>query len=117
MISEHPNILGVLGALSVQPNIPKIPGGGANGTDIFLNISFRNFGCNSRGWPKILENSDPFEHSYSGLASPSPEIELSMAASSSVLTDDFNLFLDTIAVEVPQLTSLSKQRETRVSKR
>ena len=83
--SHDLRILGVLGALSIQPNIPKIPGGGANGTDIFLNISFRNFGCNSRGWPKILENSDPFEHSYSGLASPSPEIELSIAASSSVL--------------------------------
>ena len=29
-------------------------------------ISFRNFGCTSRGWPKIPENSVPFDHSYSG---------------------------------------------------
>ena len=38
----------------------------------FSGISFRNFGCTSRGWPKIpenrnnWENSVPFDHSYSG---------------------------------------------------
>ena len=37
------------GALSIRPQIPEIPGWGANGTVIF-------FGCTSRGWPKIPEN-------------------------------------------------------------
>ena len=42
-------------ALSIRPKISEIPGLGANGTDI-SGISFRNFGCTSRGWPKIPEN-------------------------------------------------------------
>lgn len=29
----------------------------------FSGISFRNFGCTSRRWPKIPENSVPFDHS------------------------------------------------------
>ena len=45
----------------------------------FSGISFRNFGCTSRGWPKILENSVPFDHYCSGLVSPSLEIEFNMA--------------------------------------
>ena len=35
----------------------------------FSRISFRNFGCTSRSWPKILENRNdqkiPFNHSHS----------------------------------------------------
>ena len=67
-------------ALSIRPKIPEIPGRGANGADIFRN-SFRNFGCTSRGWPKIPENRNnrkilsrirPF---LLGPVSPSPEIE------------------------------------------
>ena len=42
-------------ALSILPQILKILGGGANGTDI-SRMSFQNFGCTSRGWPKIPEN-------------------------------------------------------------
>ena len=44
---------------------------------IFSGFSFRNFGCTSRGWPKIPENSVSFDHSCSGLDSPSLEIEFS----------------------------------------
>ena len=48
----------------------------------FPGISFRNFGCTSRGWPKIpfhLTISVPFDHSSLGLDSPSLEIEFSRA--------------------------------------
>ena len=51
----------------------------------FSGISFRNFGCTSRGWPKIPENrnnrknSVPFDHSCSGLVSPRLEIEFNMS--------------------------------------
>ena len=58
-------------ALFIRPKIPEIPGCGANETGIF-----RNFGCTSRGWPKIPENSVPFDHSCSGLVSPSLEIKI-----------------------------------------
>ena len=45
----------------------------------FSGMSFRSFGCTSRGRPKIPENSVPFDHSCQGLVSLSLEIEFSMA--------------------------------------
>ena len=60
-------------ALSIQPKIPKTPDGGADGTE-FSGISFRNFRCTSRGWPKIPENN-----SCSSLVSRSLEIEFNIA--------------------------------------
>ena len=51
--SRHKNY-GTQWALSIRPEIPEIPGWGAKGTVIFQ-ISFPNFGCTSRGWPKIPE--------------------------------------------------------------
>ena len=49
----------------------------------FSEISFRNFGCTSQGWPKIPENRNdrkiPFGHSCSCLVSPSQEIEFNKA--------------------------------------
>ena len=51
----------------------------------FSGISFRNFGCTLRGWPKIQENRNnrkipiPFDHSCSSLVSPNLEIEFNMA--------------------------------------
>ena len=45
----------------------------------FSGISFRNFGCTSRGWPKIPENREKTGLSCSGLVSPSLEIEFNIA--------------------------------------
>ena len=68
----------------------------------FSGISFRNFRCTSQGWPKIPENSVPFDHSCSRPVSQSPEIELNMASNSSAqyqcsacyyATDDLNVLL------------------------
>ena len=48
----------------------------------FSEVSLRNFGCTSQGWPEIPENRNkqkiPF-HSCSGLVSPSRKIEFNMA--------------------------------------
>ena len=56
----------------------------------FSGISFRNFGCTSRGWPKIPENRNnrkiPFHSTIPQCSRPvsqSPEIELNMASNSS----------------------------------
>ena len=75
----------------------------------FSGISFPNFGCTSRGWPKIPENRNnrkiPFHSTIPQCSRPvsqSPEIELNMASNSSAqyqcsacyyATDDLNVLL------------------------
>ena len=75
----------------------------------FSGISFRNFGCTSRGWPKIPENRNnrkiPFHSTIPQCSRPvsqSPEIELNMASNSSAqyqcsacyyVTGDLNVLL------------------------
>lgn len=73
-------------------------------------ISILNFGCNSRGWPKIPENRNNQKNSFHSTiparaqVSPSLEIELNMADSRAFpynisarhvyyLTNDLNLLL------------------------
>ena len=73
----------------------------------FSGISFRKFGCTLRGWPKIPENSVPFDHSYSCLVSPSLEIEFNMA-------DPQNMRLGSLSTLVPKsYRSEGQPRSTR----
>ena len=64
MLSRRMNSKRTHRALSIRPKIPKNPGGEANGTDIFRNFI-----------PKIWVY---FDHSCSGLVSPSLKIEFNM---------------------------------------